>query len=485
MRLERQTGMAARRGDDGRAEREVRNELAVHHVPLDAVDASGLEFGHGIAEAAEVDRKHTGRDLDREYGSGGHMDEGTRATYAQPMTSARPIEAPTARLVIERVVAGGDGLARAADGRVVFVPSVLPGEVVEVELGGMKRDFARGRVLKLIAQSAHRVAPCCPAVSRGCGGCDWQHVDAPAQLDLKVEIVREALRRTGRIAEPDVVGGGGVDPFGYRTTMRFAFDSDGRPALRRARTNEPVRLDDCLVAHPALASLLADLRVHGSDEITLRVSVASGDRTAWCQSPTGRIGGLPPDVRVGAAEHLVEHVDGVAFQVSAASFFQSGPAAARCLVDAVRNACGNALETASTVVDAYGGIGLFAATVVPASASVVVVESNASACADALVNLVGRQARVECTTVEGWKPEPADLVIADPAREGLGATAVARLAATGAQALVLVSCDPVSLARDATLLRDAGYVAGRTTVLDLFPQTHHVEAVTRFDKQHQ
>jgi 23S rRNA (uracil1939-C5)-methyltransferase len=449
---------------------------------MDEIDTGRFELGDGIAKAAEIYGQHTGCDFDREHGRGGHEQEGIRAAYARPMTSTRPTASRRVRLRIERVVAGGDGLARASDGRVVFVPGVLPGEEAEVELVGAKRDFARGRVLDLVTPSAQRVAPRCPAVARGCGGCDWQHVDGSAQLGLKLEIVREALRRTGRVVEPDVVGGGGVDPFGYRTTMRFALDDKGRPALRRARSNEPVTIDDCLVAHPLLASLLADLRVHGSEEITLRVSVATGQRTAWSTSPDARIEGLPDDVRVGVRAHLVERVEGVAVQVTAGSFFQSGPAAAGCLVAAVRAACGDALISASTVVDAYGGVGLFAATVVPASGRVVVVEGSAAACSDALVNLAGRRARVDCTTVERWEPEPADLVIADPSRDGLGVEAVARLAATGAAVLVLVSCDPVSLARDVTLLRAAGYAPGTTTVLDLFPQTHHVEAVTRFER---
>jgi 23S rRNA (uracil1939-C5)-methyltransferase len=133
-----------------------------------------------------------------------------------------------------------------------------------------------------------------------------------------------------------------------------------------------------------------------------------------------------------------------------------------------------------TLVDAYGGVGLFARAL--DATRTVVVESSESACADAVVNLSGRNTSVVCTSVEKWEPQRADLVIADPARTGLGKQGVDALTATGAPLLVLVSCDPVSLARDATLLRAHGYGHDQSTVLDLFPQTAHVEVVTRFTR---
>jgi 23S rRNA (uracil1939-C5)-methyltransferase len=136
----------------------------------------------------------------------------------------------------------------------------------------------------------------------------------------------------------------------------------------------------------------------------------------------------------------------------------------------------------ATVVDAYGGVGLFAATVVPAATEVVLVESSVEACADATINLSGRNARIEQVLLENWRPVPAGLVIADPARAGLGKAAVEKLTATGATRLVLVSCDPVSFARDARLLTEAGFRLTGGEVLDLFPNTHHLEVVGSFER---
>lgn len=139
-----------------------------------------------------------------------------------------------------------------------------------------------------------------------------------------------------------------------------------------------------------------------------------------------------------------------------------------------------AAPNGATVVDAYAGVGLFGATVVPERLRLVSVEGSRSSCADAEVNLAGTNATIVRCSVEKWRPEPAELVIADPSRSGLGKDAAARLVATGAATIVLVSCDPVSLARDAALLVGHGFTLELCEVLDLFPHTHHVETVSTF-----
>jgi 23S rRNA (uracil1939-C5)-methyltransferase len=149
------------------------------------------------------------------------------------------------------------------------------------------------------------------------------------------------------------------------------------------------------------------------------------------------------------------------------------------LVDAVRRAAAG-VDPDGLMVDAYGGVGLFATTVSPL-APVVLVESSWSSCADAQVNLADRAAEIEEMQVEDWTPRPAALVVADPSRSGLGREATDVLAACEAPVLVLVSCDPVSLARDARLLADRGYAHAGSEVIDLFPHTSHVEVVTRFE----
>jgi 23S rRNA (uracil1939-C5)-methyltransferase len=172
--------------------------------------------------------------------------------------------------------------------------------------------------------------------------------------------------------------------------------------------------------------------------------------------------------------------------VSIGSFFQAGPIAAEALVAAVDDAVGDALAPGGHLVDAYAGVGLFGATIgARRRARVTAIESDGSAVAVALVNLAELDATVVDGEVGRWRPggrEGVDVVVADPARSGLGRPGVAAVVAAGAPRVVLVSCDPASLARDARLLADAGWRPGPVVLVDAFPDTFHVEAVTRFDR---
>ena len=399
------------------------------------------------------------------------------------------------QLIPDRLVAGGDAMARDVDGRVVFIEGALPGEVVEVEVEEAKKDFAKARLIEVVERSPLRDAPSCSHRRNGCGGCDWMHLRPDAQLDAKVEIVRESLRRIGRL-DPLVVDGlvhrgGAVSPFGYRTTIRVVGGPNGSVGYRAQGSNDVVEVTSCPIAESKLSRLLSVIEADDGAELTLRTSVATGAITAiWDKQYRKSIRGVPATVHIGERAWLTERVAGHDLRVSAGSFFQSGVQAAELLVAAVQTAAPE-LATARHAVDAYGGVGLFAVAAMSDAQHVTVIESSKSACLDAEHNLTGRAASVLRADVSGWTaptgggPTPqVDVIVADPARPGLAKPGVAALAAAGAAVLVLVSCDPVSLARDVTLLSDAGYVPERVEVLDLFPNTHHVETVTRFVPRH-
>jgi 23S rRNA (uracil1939-C5)-methyltransferase len=303
-------------------------------------------------------------------------------------------------------------------------------------------------------------------------------VSADGQLALKAEVVMDALRRTAKMEAPVVALGGAVPTWGYRTSMRLAVAPNGRVGLREGASHRVVILDECPVAHPALAALLPDLRVKGADEVSLRVGTASGEATALPSDPKGRLSGLPGHVGIGPSAVLHETVNGRSMRVSAASFFQSGPGAAELLLQMVAAASGELLHDSGPVLDGYGGAGLFSVGL--GLEQPILVESSRSACADAVVNVPGAQ--VHCTPFEEWTPTPVRLAIVDPARAGLGAKGAAVLAATGVERVVLVSCDPVAMARDTRVLADLGFAHAGSTVLDLFPNTPHVEVVTVFTR---
>jgi len=383
-------------------------------------------------------------------------------------------------LSVERLAVGGDGIAREPDGRVVFVRDALPGERVRATITAQGRDFWRAAAQTVLDASPERVEPPCPAVARGCGGCGWQYVHPQAQPGLKASMVRDALVRQGGIPEPAVSVGGAVPPFGYRTTVRFAVAPDGRLGLRRAGSHEVVPLDSCPVAHPALSALLPGLRAPGAEEVTLRISEATGESTALVAASGRRatLDGAPPSLRSGPGASLVEHVGGRPLRMSASSFFQSSAQSASLLVDAVRRAVGERTP-AQRWADLYSGVGLFAATLFR-DVHVVSVEREGSATRDAVVNLGDRPATIVGCAVEEWRAEPCDVVVADPARSGLGRAGVQVIVETGADTVVLVSCDAASLGRDTRLLVAAGLEHRGSEVLDLFPQTPHVEVVSAF-----
>lgn len=382
----------------------------------------------------------------------------------------------------ERLIAGGEALAHDADGRVVFVRGGVPGDEVAVTTIEEKGDWSRVVIDQVITASPDRVEPPCPRRREGCGGCDWQHIAVPAQLPAKVEIVRDALRRTGKLPDADLRKGRSVADRGYRTTIRVVGDADGRAAYRLDRSHDTTLAAGCLIADPALLPVLDSVRITPELEITLRTSVATGEITARWDRAAGDVTGLPGTVDVGSSAQLHEDVAGHRFRVSAASFFQSGPAGAELLVDAVKRAAPE-LAVAGRVLDAYAGVGLFALAATSPSSELLTVETSKSAVGDCRANLAERDARVEQGEFGAWRPGRGimfDVAIADPSRSGLGRPGVRALAATEAPLLVLVSCDPVALARDAALLARQGYRHDGTEVLDLFPHTHHVECVTRF-----
>ena len=384
----------------------------------------------------------------------------------------------------ERLVAGGDALARLDDGRIAFLSGALPGELVRATLAEDRGDYVRLSLAEVVSESPLRIAPACPSVEKGCGGCALHHVDRSAHLALKTAVVREALARTGRLGDVVIREVSG-DP-GPRTTVRMAALSDGRLGFRRRSGTDVIASSTCMVTHSSIDEMVPMLRVSGAEEATIRCSTASGARAIWLHDAKGRdarraaVTGEPEDVVVDPRASVVERVAGVDLRVSMRSFFQSSARAADMLVAEVRAAAGDEAASGSLgdVVDLYGGIGLFSATVAGPRARAVVVESNPAACADARHNLRDRDAGVVATRVEQWDPRPAGLVIADPSRSGLGRRGAAVVVAVRAPRVVLVSCDPVAGARDLRMLVDAGYGLDGVAVLDLFPWTHHVETVS-------
>jgi 23S rRNA (uracil1939-C5)-methyltransferase len=377
-------------------------------------------------------------------------------------------------LVPDRFGPHGDAVGRDADGRTVSVPGAIPGERVEARALAHRRGVVHARVERVLEPSPDRVAPPCPEVARGCGACQWQHIDPAAQVDLKQARVRAALAAAGvqdpGVVRPPVVLG----ERGFRTTVHAAVHR-GRAGFRRYRSHRVVPVDGCLVAHPLLTELLVYSDYGDATEVLLRCGARTGERLA-APKPAGTAIAVPDDAR---RDHVHEEAAGRRWRISAGSFFQARPDGVDALADAVRAAAGD-LEP-RRALDLYAGVGVFAGVLAAQGWSVTAVEANPSAVADAERNLRDVDATVVPADVIRWHPPAADLVVADPSRAGLERAGVEVVRAAGARRLVLVSCDAGSLERDTRLLRRAGYEPVTATLVDLFPHTFHVEVVTTFD----
>lgn len=376
----------------------------------------------------------------------------------------------------------GAGVARAEDGRVVFVEGALPGETVTAEITRVDKRWSRGRVVVVSDPSPDRVPVACSHQLEGCGGCDLLHVEAGAAIRMKQSMVVDQLVR----AEVDAPAPGlrDLDDDHGRTTVRAAVVR-GRAGYRIRSSNDIVVPDDCDAVDPLVEELLVDGRFGDAEEIQIRVGNRTGERLVVVTGSDFGIE-LPDDVALVTDTQLVagkrawihEEAAGRSWRISARSFFQNRPAGVDALVAEVQEMV-DEYGVDGPLVDAYAGIGIFGGTI-GANRPVHAIERGRDSVADARVNLVDADAKIVKTDVARWRSSPAGVVIADPAREGLGKGAVQTLVRAEPAVLVLVSCDPGSFGRDAKLLAGAGYELQRYTVIDMFPGTSHVETVAAF-----
>jgi tRNA/tmRNA/rRNA uracil-C5-methylase (TrmA/RlmC/RlmD family) len=377
-------------------------------------------------------------------------------------------------LTIERLAAGGEGVARDAGGRVVFVPFTAPGDRVRVRLVEEKPRFARGRVVELLAPGASRCDPVCP-VFGSCGGCAWQHVAYTAQLSAKAAIVEDALRRIGGIEPP-----GAVEivpspaPYGWRSRTRV-FAERGRVGYRRRQSHALQAITRCPVLVPALDEALHALASDppADGEIELAVGDAEVRRTAVSGES-----GIPPGPRIGF------DCGGDRLEVSPGGFFQAHAG----LRDALRDAALAAAGSGALAADAFAGAGFFTLGLARRFERVLALEAVPSAAEDlrhnaraaGLGNVEVLAAPVERSLARLCR---APVVLLDPPRTGLPRGAAEALAAGDTARLVYVSCDPAALARDLAVLAAGGLTLTRVTAFDLFPQTPHVEVLATLERR--
>ncbi len=386
---------------------------------------------------------------------------------------------------IEKLVYGGDGLAR-LNGQVVLVPFVLPGERVTVEAVGRKPGLVRSKLVELRESSGERVVAPCPYFGR-CGGCHYQHANYETQLGLKRGILAETLRRVGKIEPPEEISVIAAGAWSYRNRAQFHLRGTELGYLE-ARSNRFCAIDECPISSPGVNQAAATLREMLRDprwprfvrsieiftnEDQVQLNVLESERPVarrffdWCGEKLA--GYVPGPLDYGAA--------GAVYRVSGGSFFQVN----RFLIDQMVE---RALPEAEgePALDLFAGVGLFSVPLARRFAKVTAVESGARAVHDLRFNAERAGVAIEAHQsgvdeyLSGVTAKP-DFVLADPPRAGLGKNAVRELVRLKPARITMVACDPATLARDLAGLVAGGYRLAKLTMIDLFPQTFHIEAI--------
>lgn len=425
-------------------------------------------------------------------------------------------KAREAVITIDGIAAGGAGVGRLPDGIAAFVHRTVPGERVRVRVRERRRRWARADLIELLEPSpARRDAPC-PHYAR-CGGCTVEHLRYDAQLRAKGEIVREALRRIGGVALPEIEVVASPDEFRYRNRVSFTLRRLAGEAVVAGfhaldRPDRIVDIDEaCLLPETSLAEAWAALRAGwgpGASRLPagaeLRLTLrASADGAVALLVEGGRGAGEPdrllaevdrlvavwhrpvpgePVALLGGRASLTERWDEFELQVGAAAFLQVNRGAARRLEDHVLDRVGD--PAGRRIVDAYCGVGFHALRLAARGADVVGIELDAHAVEQgrALAAAGGlERARFVAGDVAAELPGalPADLLIVNPPRGGLDPEVTAGVLAAPPGRMIYVSCDPATLARDAARLAPVLRLE-RARAFDLFPQTSHVETVAEF-----
>jgi 23S rRNA (uracil1939-C5)-methyltransferase len=425
------------------------------------------------------------------------------------------------RLQITSLAAGGDGVAHTevlGERRAVFVPGTAPGDEVDAEVDLAGRP-ARARDIHVTRASPARREPPCPHAT-ACGGCAWMHLTPEARSTATAQLAVEAILRVLPAGTtPEIVHHPAPSELGYRTRARLAIVGGSPPIVgfHRAQARRVVGIPSCLVLHPALDPALGLLRealasTRGAGEA--RVALGAGGLPVIALSWKGdlpasafaaldrmvqsaRLAGASVELEgaktpaiVGDPTIWTVGPDGLPLE--APGFSQANPAVTTAIAQHLASHFGppeTSLPGATSparadleIAELYAGAGTFTVLLAPLAARYVAIESDPLSVAAARRNLARRAVEgvrfVTADAAEAKLPRSTSVVVLDPPRAG-AAAAIAAIAATKAQDVIYVSCDPATLARDVKKLQEAGFSLGSLHTFDMFPQTPHVESVAR------
>ena len=393
-------------------------------------------------------------------------------------------------LRIEKMVQGGEGMARLPDGRVCFVQGGLPGELCSVELSQNKKDFTRGRVVQILEKSADRADAKCPLFGK-CGGCSLQHLSSEKQTSYLACVERENFKRLAHAELPEdfKIHVGPAWDYRNRARVVIASKKDGRIVygFRMQKSNGIIPFENCPVLTAALNEFLKKNSKKIYDEYVrnakrpprnfeLDVNLfdnGKGDISYFYK-------GMPvPEFEKNAVS--VVEIAGKQIRSDASVFFQSNLSLLPELVQSVQNAVDEGIANGEAsdawLIDLFSGVGFFAAILQDRFKKITTVERDDGCLKHAKVNLSAADnvsAPAEEWLVENVVNEPATLIV-DPPRTGLPVEALDAIVKSSVNRLVYVSCDPVTLARDYAKFAQAGFSLKKAEGFAFYPQTPHLE----------
>ena len=443
-------------------------------------------------------------------------------------------------LRIERMGNGAEAVGRLASGKTVFVAGGAPGDAVRVEVVEEKASFARARIVAVEEPSPLRAEPRCPHVD-ACGGCPWQHLSYEAQLEAKRANVVGALVHTARleaVRAEDLVRPclPSKRQWGYRNKLELgaarAENGEFLLGFHREGTHEIATPAVCPLAHDAVAKAPKALRgalrfAQGSADLGIfRVGVRHSVRTRETEIALWTKPGAFPRAHVaktlksalkatsivrvladpGRARKIkgVETLDGkgcwgeeladARFLTSAPSFFQVNTAQAEKLAAEVVEGLGGRMGEEGPegldgllVADLYAGGGTFSVPLARAGADVIAIEAAGSSVRDLRRNAEMNGVDIEVVGGDAARELPElgglDALVVDPPRAGLADGVAESIAEAAPARVAYVSCNPATWARDVARFEQNGYRLARAQPVDLFPQTHHVEVASLFERE--
>lgn len=366
------------------------------------------------------------------------------------MESARLTVGQRLRVTIEKVAHGGHFIAR-SDGAVLFVRHAIPGEDVTVEITEVTKSFARADVVEIHSPSADRVSPPCRYAGT-CGGCDFQHISYPRQLQLKSDVIKEQFQRIAKMDLDVPVEQCGTE-LGWRIRATATADVEGKIGFYQHRSHTVVPVHDCLVMHPSTEfSHRASQRYQPGEKVVISPKMADVSQRT--------------------------------FTISDDAFWQGHIDAPATLTQALLEIAD--FKAGDHVFDLYSGVGLFTSVVldeIGLGGRVDLIESSEAACADAIQHFKEfAHVHVHHGSVEKLigKFKRADIVVLDPPRDGAGKKVIDAIVRLKPREIVYISCDPASLARDTGYLRDSDYMLEKLRAFDLFPMTQHIESIALY-----